>query len=142
MDRPGMAEAPAGLGEVILVVEDAEALRQVAVTHLQSLGYTVLQAGESRTALALLKERPDIDLLFTDVVLPDGIKGGELARQAKARHPNLKVLFTSGYARNALSHQGRLDKGVRLLEKPYRKQDLARRVREALDEVADERATA
>jgi PAS domain S-box-containing protein len=142
MDRPGMAEVPASRGEIILVVEDAEALRQVAVTHLQSLGYTVLQAGESRTALALLKERPDIDLLFTDVVLRDGIKGGELARQAKARHPNLKVLFTSGYARNALSHQGRLDKGVRLLEKPYRKQDLARCVREALDEVADERATA
>jgi CheY-like chemotaxis protein len=142
MDQGGMTKVLTGNGELILVVEDSADLRQVAVAHLQSLGYTVLQAGEGRAALALLNERPDIELLFTDVILPGGLHGGELARQATERSPNLKVLFSSGYARNAILHQGRLEKGVRLIDKPYRKQDLARQVREALDDTVDERASA
>jgi len=140
--QPRDLELPAGRGETILVVEDAEDLLHIAVAHLQNLGYTVLQAGEGPTALAMLQERPDIDLLFTDVILPDGMDGGELARQAKARHPDIKVLFASGYSRNALVHQGRLEEGVHLIDKPYRRRDLARGVRAALDEPTLERASA
>ncbi len=141
-DRPRDLDLPAGRGETILVVEDAEDLRHIAIAHLQNLGYTVLQAGEGPTALAMLQERPDIDLLFTDVILPDGMDGGELARQAKARQPNLKVLFASGYSRNALVHQGRLEEGVHLIDKPYRRRDLARGVRAALDKPTLERTSA
>ena len=142
IDQVSMADMPAGRGEIILVVEDNAGLRQVAVAHLASLGYKVLQAGEGRAALALLNERPDIELLFTDVILPDGLHGGELARRAQESIPNLKVLFSSGYARNAILQQRRLEKGVRLIDKPYRKQDLARRVREALDDTMYQRASA
>ena len=133
---------PAGRGETILVVEDAEDLRHIAVAHLQSLGYTVLQAAVGTTALALLRERPDINLLFTDIILPGGMDGGALARQAKAFHPNIKVLFASGYSRNALIHQGHLKDGVRLVGKPYQRRDLAREIRAALDEPTLERASA
>jgi CheY-like chemotaxis protein len=136
------ANLPAGRDETILVVEDSEDLRQVAVAQLQSLEYTVLQANDGHTALALLREHPNIDLLFTDVILPGGMNGGELARHAQALNPNLKVLFASGYSRNTLIHQDRLKKGVRLINKPYRRQDLAREIRAALDALADKRLSA
>ena len=141
-DQPRELDSPTGRGEIILVVEDAEDLRGVAVAHLQSLGYTVLQAGDGRTALAQLQKRSDIDLLFTDIILPGGMNGSELARLARARYPNLRSLFASGYSRNALAHQGRIEEGVRLIDKPYRRHDLARAVRAALDEPTDLRESA
>lgn len=120
--------------EVVLLVEDDELVRQYANTQLAMLGYKVLMAANGIEAMQVIKERDDIDLLFTDVVMPGGINGPELARQARALRPDLKVLYTSGYTQNAIVHHGRLDAGVLLLSKPYRRSKLARMVRQALDE--------
>lgn len=119
--------------ETILVVEDNEGVRELAVTLLTTLGYTVLEAPDGHTALALLEQGQPFDLLFTDVVLPGGMSGPELAREAQRRRPNLKVLYTSGYTQNAIVHHGRLDDSVALLTKPYQKEDLAYKVRQALE---------
>ena len=83
-------------------------------------------------AIEALRQRADIDLLFTDIVMPGGMNGREVAERAKALRPGLPVLFTSGYTENAIVHQGRLDRGVHLLQKPYRRQELAAKVRQAL----------
>ena len=99
---------------------------------LRELGYTVLEAETGRAALAVL-DACDVDLLFTDVVLPDGMNGRTLADEAKRRRPGLRILFTTGYTRNAIVHHGRLDAGVDLLGKPFTFEDLARKVRQALD---------
>jgi CheY-like chemotaxis protein len=82
----------------------------------------------------VLAERDDIALLFTDVILPKGMNGRELADRAQGLRPGLRVLYTSGYTENAILHQGRLDPDVHLLTKPYRKSDLARKIREVLDQ--------
>ncbi len=119
--------------EVVLVVEDEEAVRETAVTILESLGYQVLQADDGPTALTIAKERSDIELLFTDVVMPGGMKGTVLAQCAREILPNIKVLYTSGYTENAIVHNGRLDKGAEWLGKPYRDSDLARKIRQVLD---------
>jgi CheY-like chemotaxis protein len=118
--------------ETILVVEDDKDLRVYSVATLRELGYTVLEAETGRAALAVL-EACDVDLLFTDVVLPDGMNGRALADEAKRRRPGLRILFTTGYTRNAIVHHGRLDAGVDLLGKPFTFEDLARKVRQALD---------
>jgi CheY-like chemotaxis protein len=94
----------------------------------------VLQAEDGPDALAMLAGEEGVDLLFTDVVLPSGMTGAALAREAQARRPGLKVLFTTGYARNAIDHQGRLDPGVELITKPFAYAELAARVRRILDE--------
>ena len=100
----------------------------------EELGYSVLEAGDAKQALrAHGTSGRRIDLLFTDVVLPGGVNGRELADQARERIPRLPVLYTTGYTRNAIVHQGRLDPDVHLLNKPYTQQDLARKVRELLD---------
>jgi PAS domain S-box-containing protein len=119
--------------ETILVVEDNEGVRELAVTLLTTLGYTVLEAPDGEAALAILKQEQSFDLLFTDVVLPGRMSGPELVREAQRRRPNLKVLYTSGYTQNAIVHHGRLDNGVALLSKPYQKEDLAYQVRQVLD---------
>ena len=98
--------------ETILVVEDDKDLRVYSVATLRELGYTVLEAETGRAALAVL-EACDVDLLFTDVVLPDGMNGRALADEAKRRRPGLRILFTTGYTRNAIVHHGRLDAGDR-----------------------------
>ncbi len=125
------ASAAAG-HETILVVEDDAALRTYAVEVLTDLGYRVLDAADGAAALAILDREPGIDLLFTDVVMP-GMNGRQLADEALRRRPGLKVLFTTGYTRNAIIHQGRLDPGVDLLGKPYTFDDLANRIRALLD---------
>ncbi|MBL8689297.1 MAG: PAS domain S-box protein [Rhodospirillaceae bacterium] len=118
--------------ETILVVEDDEAVRSFAISALIRLGYRVHEARHGAEALDLLDTIGDFDLLFTDVVLPKGMNGRELAEEVKRRRPGVRVLYTSGYTADAIVHQGRLDPGIQLLSKPYRKPDLARRVREAL----------
>jgi PAS domain S-box-containing protein len=119
--------------ERILVVEDHEDVRAQSVTSLRELGYVVFEAVDARAALRVLEqERGAIRLLFTDVVLPSGISGAELAAQATARWPSLRVLFTTGYARNAIVHHGRLDAGVHLLTKPFSFDELASKVRDVL----------
>jgi len=127
------AQPPATGGrETILVVEDDEMVRTIAVDQLTSLGYRVLAAETGATALKVLETAGPVDLLFTDMVMPGGMNGRELAEQAHARWPGLKLLFTSGYTEDAILQQAQLDPNVRLLQKPYRRQDLAARVREAL----------
>lgn len=116
----------------ILLVEDDAMVRAYVETQLEGLGYRVLAASDGEGALAILRQRDDIDLLFTDIVMPGGMNGRELADAARALNPGLKVLFTSGYTENALTHQGRLDDDALLLGKPYRRAELAARVREAL----------
>jgi CheY-like chemotaxis protein len=94
----------------------------------------VLEAHDGPSALRLLERQEGrVDLLFTDVVLPGGMTGAVLAEQARALRPELKVLFTTGYARNAIVHHGRLDPGVELITKPFSYSDLANRVRDLLD---------
>ncbi|MDB5857336.1 MAG: sensory box protein [Ramlibacter sp.] len=111
----------------ILLVEDDELVRRFASDQLIDLGYTVLQAQDGPQALAILVQDDAIDLLFTDVVMP-GMSGRELADLARAQRPALRVLYTSGYPEDAIVHDGRLDAGVQLLAKPYRREELARRV--------------
>jgi signal transduction histidine kinase len=117
--------------EVVLVVDDDEAVREIHFGMLKELSYTVLQAASGPEALALIR-RERIDLLFTDVVMP-GMSGRILAEQALALKPELKVLFTTGYAPNGVVHNGVLDTGVDLLPKPFRFEQLALRVRAVLD---------
>ena len=128
--------APEASGqETILVVEDDEDVRAYSVEVLSGLGYRVLEAPDGLSALRVLKEQSGtVDLLFTDVVLPGGMTGAVLANEAVKIRTNLKTLFTTGYARNALVHHGRLDHGVQLLTKPFSYADLAARVRDILDE--------
>ncbi|MCA0200663.1 MAG: CHASE3 domain-containing protein [Proteobacteria bacterium] len=119
-------------GETVLVVEDDEAVRKLAVEGLSELGYAVLQADNAVQALKLLEEHPAVVLLFTDVVMPN-VNGRELADEAQRRWPSLKVLFTTGYTRNAMVHNGTLAPGVRLIGKPYTLQQLGSTVRDILD---------
>jgi CheY-like chemotaxis protein len=118
--------------ETILLVEDDDLVGRQAEKQLEDLGYRVIRAASGVEAMEIIRVRPDIDLLFTDVVMPGGMNGRELADQAVKLRPVLKVLFTSGYTENAIVHQGRLDPGVILLNKPYRRIELARKVRLAL----------
>jgi CheY-like chemotaxis protein len=132
-DDGGLAPMPrAKPNEVILLVEDSDGVRAYAKDVLEELGYWVIEAVNSEEAMRLVSAKPRIDLLFTDVVLP-GISGRELADQIKQLYPHIPVLFTTGYTRNAIVHQGRLDPDIHLLNKPYTQQDLARKVRELLD---------
>jgi PAS domain S-box-containing protein len=123
---------PLGNGELILVVEDDRDVRRLVVKILGRLGYGSVEAADGEGALVLLDRRPDIDLLFTDIVLPGGTTGADLAREAQRRRPGMPVVYTSGYSRDALSHDGRLDAGVDLVEKPFEKAELAKVLNEAL----------
>ncbi len=120
--------------EVVLLVEDNEPARENAKCQLADLGYQVLQAADGVEALKIVAERPDIDLLFTDMVMPGGLNGHELALAALHLNPKLKVLYCSGYAENAILRQGLLDKDVQLLNKPYTRLELARRIKRVLTE--------
>jgi CheY-like chemotaxis protein len=128
------AEAPnGGSGELVLVVEDDEAVRAYSTEALRELGYRVLAAGNGWAGLELLARYPAIRLLFTDVGLPGGMTGRQLADQARQQRPDLLVLFTTGYARNAIVHGGILDPGTHLLPKPFTYAALAGKVRALLD---------
>lgn len=122
-----------GNGETVLVVEDESDVRRLSVDTLRELGYRVLDAADAATGLRLLDAHREVRLLFTDVGLPGGINGRQLADEALRRKPGLKVLFTSGYARNAIVHHGRLDPGVQLIMKPFAFSGLAAKIRQVLD---------
>jgi signal transduction histidine kinase/CheY-like chemotaxis protein len=126
-------ELPRGRpGEVVLVVEDEDQVRGMTVDALHELGYEVLQAEGGEQALALIRERADIRLLFTDVVMPN-LSGRELAEQARMIRPELPVLYTTGYTRNAVVHNGVVDADVAFLPKPFTIEQLAQKVRSVLD---------
>jgi PAS domain S-box-containing protein len=132
-DAPGGAEDDGPISQgygTVLAVEDNEKLRKVLVRQLSELGYTVIEAENAPAALALLKDSTPIDLLLTDIIMPGGMSGWELAREAAQMRPGLKTLFTSGFPDAALSSEGALPEGALLLSKPYRKKDLARMLRE------------
>jgi PAS domain S-box-containing protein len=118
--------------ETILVVEDDALVRGYVIAQLGSLGYKTLVADDGATALALVDQGAQFDLLFTDMIMPGGINGRELADEVLKRRPGTKVLYTSGYTDNTIQHEGHLEPGVNLLRKPYRKADLSRRLREVL----------
>ncbi len=120
-------------GETILVVEDDEDVRTFTAEALRQLGYQVRVASDGHVALTVLEKHAGVSLLFTDVGLPNGMNGRQLADEARRRWPELKVLFTTGYARNAIVHHGRLDPGVELIVKPFTQSSLAARVRQVLD---------
>jgi CheY-like chemotaxis protein len=119
--------------ETVLVVEDDPFVRSYATTRVQSLGYTVIAAVDGNDALQKLRADIRVDILFTDIVMPGGINGWELADRARQLRPGLPVLLTSGYALEALVQHGRLHAGAAVLTKPYRKADLARCLREILN---------
>ena len=118
--------------ETVLVVEDDVGVRATVVDMLGALGYTVLKAEDGESALAVLHSGAPIDLLFTDVIMPGPVSSTEMARQARELQPDIAVLFTSGYAQDVIVHEGRLDAGVELLSKPYRREELARKLRHVL----------
>jgi signal transduction histidine kinase/DNA-binding response OmpR family regulator len=119
--------------ETILAVEDDIDVRAHTCGTLRELGYRVLEAPNGKAALDLLRSNPEVDLLFTDVGLPGGMNGRQLAEAARKIKSSLKVLFTTGYARNAIVHEGRLDPGVQLLTKPFTYAALSAKVRDMLD---------
>ncbi len=119
--------------ETILVVEDDKDVRNYLVTVLGRLGYTVLEAEDGPAALKVMTASGAIDLLLTDVILPQGMSGGDVAIAFRERYPVAGVIYSSGYTREALNHRGQLEDGVILLNKPYQSQALAQRVREVLD---------
>jgi CheY-like chemotaxis protein len=118
--------------ETVLVVEDDPLVRTFVLAQVESLGYVTLTAANADEALTVINGAQEIDLLFTDLIMPGAMNGRQLANQALLRRPLLKVLFTSGYSEDAIIHNGRLDTGVLLLAKPYRKTELARMLRSAL----------
>ncbi len=118
--------------ETVLIVEDDTLVRKYVVTQVASLGYTTLEAANAAEALTIIDDDAGIDLLFTDVIMPGAMNGRQLVDEALKRRRSLKTLFTSGYTENAIIHHGRLDPGVLLLAKPYRKPELARMIRLAL----------
>ena len=142
-DSKAAATQPNAIGgdETILVVEDDADVRATAVSTLMELGYRVLEAEDGTSALAILRHGIHIDLLFTDVVMPGPVSSTELAALARQHMAGIAVLFTSGYTRDALTTGGRLDAGVRLLSKPYRREQLAQQVRDALATQSREAAT-
>jgi signal transduction histidine kinase/ActR/RegA family two-component response regulator len=117
--------------ETLLVVEDNQSVREYARSALEELGYSVIDAGSTEEALRVLEGPTEVDLLFTDVVLPDA-NGRELSEMARKLRPNLLVLFTTGYTRNAIIHQQRLDADVQFLNKPYTQRELALKIRDVL----------
>jgi signal transduction histidine kinase len=128
--RPTLSD---GGSETILLVEDHEDLRAYSSGVLRELGYRVLDAPNGRIALELLQSHNDVALLFTDVVMPEGLDGRQLAEEAVRRRPGIKVLYTTGYTSNAIVHNGRLDAGVNLISKPFTFRELAEKVRRLLD---------
>jgi CheY-like chemotaxis protein len=137
-ERSVGTEERAGADALVLVVEDEEGMRNVAVRLLTELGYRTLEAENGPIALALLEEHREIDLLFSDVIMPGGMNGYELAREARRRRPDLRILLTSGFAAEAQAEgpaRAAADAAAfDLLDKPFRKRELARRIRQVLGE--------
>jgi CheY-like chemotaxis protein len=121
-----------GSGETILVVEDDPNVRAYVVEALSGVGYRVVEAGDAEAALTIFASNAEIQLMLTDVVMP-GMNGRALAEAIRQSHPAVKTLFMTGYSRNAIVHQGRLDPGVSLIQKPFSQASLAARIRSLLD---------
>lgn len=126
---------PNASGTRILVVEDDVQFRETVKAQLLTANYNVQVAIDGRGALKALETDGEFDLLLTDVVLPGGMNGREIADQAKVLQPNIRVIFMSGYSENSIIHHGRLDKGVTLIQKPFRKMDLVREIIRAMRKV-------
>jgi DNA-binding NtrC family response regulator len=124
------ADIPVAANQTVLIVEDDEAVRRAAVHQLKELGYKVLEAQDARAARDIL-QRERVDLLFSDVTMPGGISGPDLAREATSNDPQLKVLLTSGFTEWSMRQREAAEK-FSLLSKPYRRQELARSVHRAL----------
>jgi CheY-like chemotaxis protein len=124
---------PPAREETVLVVEDDADVRALTVTLVGSLGYEVLETANGPAALELLEQQPTVDILLTDVVLPHGLSGPEIAQRARKIVPGLKVLFMSGYAESAITHRGELEEGLVFLQKPFGLDDLANKLRTVLD---------
>jgi PAS domain S-box-containing protein len=130
--EPAPPQQIAGGSETILVVEDDSYVQTAVVETLSGLGYHVLKADDAQSAMAIVTSGVKIDLLFTDVVMPGPLRSTDMSRMAVRAIPGLKVLFTSGYAQNAIVHSGRVDEGVHLLSKPYSREQLAVKIRTIL----------
>ena len=117
----------------ILVVEDDDLLRQIPTSILKRQGYAVSEARNGEEAIMRLSNDQPYDLLFTDIVLPGGVSGSDIAREAKVLQPSIRVLYTTGYTQNALVDHGQINVDVRLVNKPYRRQHLLATVRSVLD---------
>lgn len=132
---PGSAGlgAPQGGGARILLVDDDDFVRRYAEEALVQLGYRVVAAASGPQALEALESNSDIELLFTDIVMPGGMNGRELVTAARRIHPGIRVLYTSGFMSSEIVRLTRLDPEARLLEKPYRRSQLAQAVRDSLD---------
>ena len=130
--QPAADHKLSGGSETILLVEDDDEVRETAFHLLTELGYTVLQASDAERALSMLGDGDDIDLLFTDVVMPGKMNGHELAQQMQSLRPDIPVLFTSGFVQDAVVHDGRLVEGIQLIGKPYTLVELAQKVRDVL----------
>ena len=126
-------EEPRANGETVLVVEDEPDVRSFIVRFLSGLGYGVLAAEDGTGAIAALTGCSRVDLLLTDMVLPGRMTGVEISQEARRHRPNTKVLFMTGYAQDSVLHQALSDEGVDMLRKPFRKHELAQKVRDALD---------
>ncbi len=131
-DDVELSGAVTGGTETVLVVEDDVGVRATVVDMLGNLGYKVLKAEDGESALAVLQSGAQIDLLFTDVIMPGPVRSTDMVRMARDMQPDIAVLFTSGYAQDVIVHEGRLDPGVELLSKPYRREELARKLRHVL----------
>ena len=127
------SEERSGRGEQILVIDDEADLRELACSYLESLGYHVVSAADGLEGLATLDRMKRIDLLLTDVILPGNLDGRAIAREARKRYPDLKVLYMSGYAPQAITRSGRIDDAGLMISKPFRKSELSRKLREILD---------
>jgi CheY-like chemotaxis protein len=130
--RPRASSEPAGEGEVVLLVDDDPTIRMLAGEVLTDAGYAVIEAPDGPSGLRILESNAKIDLLITDVGLPGGLNGRQVADAARTSRPDLKVLFITGYAENAVVGGGRLAKGMFLLSKPFEMEMLAARIQEIL----------
>jgi CheY-like chemotaxis protein len=125
-------QVEAGRGETVLVVDDEPTVRMLVTDVLQELGYSALEAADSATGLKLLQSNTRIDLLVTDVGLPGGMNGRQMADAARVGRPGLKVLFITGYAENAVVGNGHLEPGMAVLTKPFAVDGLAVRIKELI----------
>jgi two-component system NtrC family sensor kinase len=132
-EAPAAAMPSSDGTESVLVVEDDAQVNMLAVEALQERGYQVISASDGASALRLLDATPRIDVLLTDVVLPGGMNGRELTDRVRQKRPAIKVLYMTGYTRNAIIHHGRLDPDIDLLTKPFTADALARKIRRILD---------
>jgi CheY-like chemotaxis protein len=127
-------EPAAGEGEVVLVIDDEPTIRMLIAEVLAEAGYAVIEAPDGPAGLRVLESNAGIDLLITDVGLPGGMNGRQVADAARVSRPGLKVLFITGYAENAVIGRSRLEKGMFVLTKPFQMEVLASRIREIIEQ--------